>query len=95
MKPGNRVEDKTLTTGEQRRPRRFLENPDPRKSPPRRGKSWTRSEDDDVREPIQRTGQSGTRNPNGDGEFMRDTEPAYAVEVSSHPVLRRKAAYSR
>ncbi len=72
MKPGNRAEDKTLTTGKQGEDTAgqesgdgiFGENPDGRISPFGGGKSWTRGERDTGRESTQRM-DKGPENSQG------------------------------
>jgi hypothetical protein len=83
MKPGNSVEDKTLTTGTQREGRapwqqpvqlHLWENPDGRNAPTGRGKSWTKGESDTDRESIQWM-KPGTSKSEEDSELCESTEP--------------------
>jgi len=69
MKPGNRVEDKTLTTEITREGRlgRCA-------APAGRGKPWTRGESDRVGEPTQRRYEGARETSMGKGEIMEDTD---------------------
>ena len=81
MKPGNSVEDKTLTTGKQREDQgradagfgNLEEDPDRRRSLFGGGKSWTRGESDTSGESTQRMGQRAQKTLGG-GKFQTDTE---------------------
>ena len=99
MKPGNSVEDKTLTTGNQREERtpwqqpeqlNLGEDPDSRRSPSGGGKSWTRGERDTGRESIQRMDQ-GPRKPIGGSELRASTEPenrrGYQLSGATTPTI--------
>ena len=83
MKPGNSVEEKTLTSGKQREGRapwqqpvqlHLGENPDGRSARTDRGKPWTKGESDTDREPTQRM-DLGARKSKEDSELTTSTEP--------------------
>ena len=83
MKPGNSVEDKTLTTGKQREERapwqqpeqlNLWENPDSRRLPTGGGKSWTRGERDTGRESTQWMAQ-GVQKTHRGSKLGASTEP--------------------